>query len=406
MAPLENHAAALDTLLAAPDKAGLATARRVIGFVRNLRDNGFAIGLAEARDALRAAASLDLSSPGPLRLALKPLLATRRDEAQRYDELFNAYWLRRGVKTAAAAPGNLRSEQPAKRSPVQGNLPGQLAAFADRVSRDAGEETDAAGNEFRRGGASRAESLARTDFRHLDDPDSAAAIEDLAERMALALRRRLQRRRKAARRGDRLDLRRMLHASIAHGGEPIEIFRKRAKRRPLRPVLLLDASGSMAQYSGMFLRFMLALLKQLPEGEGYLFHTRLVEIGPVLRERRRVKALERLSLLAEGWGGGTRIGECLASFVKHHAKRALRGRAALFILSDGYDTGEPAQLAKAMAALKQRARRIVWLNPLLGWRDYQPIAGGMAAALPYIDVFAPAHNLESLAALEPHLARA
>ncbi|HNB27110.1 MAG TPA: VWA domain-containing protein, partial [Alphaproteobacteria bacterium] len=167
-----------------------------------------------------------------------------------------------------------------------------------------------------------------------------------------------------------------------------------------------DASGSMAQYSGMFLRFMLALLKQLPEGEGYLFHTRLVEIGPVLRERRRVKALERLSLLAEGWGGGTRIGESLATFVKYHARRALRGRAALFILSDGYDTGEPAELAKAMAALKRRARRIIWLNPLLGWRDYRPVAGGMAAALPYIDVFAPAHNLESLAALEPHLARA
>jgi uncharacterized protein with von Willebrand factor type A (vWA) domain len=397
---------ALDTLLENPGAGGIAAARRVIGFVRSLRDNGFAIGLAEARDALRATAALDLSSPGPLRLALKPLLATRRDEAQRFEDLFNAYWLRRGVKTATASPGNAPGEQPAKRSPTQGNLPGRLAAFADRVSRDAGEEADAAGNELRRGGASRAENLARTDFRHLDDPASAAMVEDLAERMALALRRRLVRRRKAARRGDRLDLRRMLHASIAHGGEPIEIFRKRARRRPLRPVLLLDASGSMAQYSGMFLRFMLALLKRLPEGEGYLFHTRLVEIGPILRERRRVKALERLSLLAEGWGGGTRIGECLASFVKHHAKRALRGRAALFILSDGYDTGEPAQLAKAMAALKQRTRRIIWLNPLLGWRDYQPIAGGMAAALPYIDVFAPAHNLESLAALEPHLARA
>ncbi len=398
--------AALDTLLATPQGAGIAASRRVIGFVRNLRDNGFTIGLAEARDALRATAALDLSSPAPLRLALKPLLATRRDEAQRFDELFNAYWLRRGV-SSAATPGNATAEQPAKRSPVQGNLPGQLAAFADRVSRDTGgEEPAAGGSDFRRGGASRAESLARTDFRHLDDPGSAAEVEALAERMALALRRRLQRRRKAAQRGDRLDLRRMLHASIAHGGEPIEIFRKRAKRRPLRPVLLLDASGSMAQYSGMFLRFMLALLKQLPEGEGYLFHTRLVEIGPVLRERRRVKALERLSLLAEGWGGGTRIGESLATFVKHHARRALRGRAALFILSDGYDTGEPAELAKAMAALKRRARRIVWLNPLLGWRDYQPVAGGMAAALPFIDVFAPAHNLESLAALEPLLARA
>lgn len=397
----------LDRLLDAPDAAGLAVAQRIAGFVRNLRDNGFAIGLAEARDALRAAAQLDLSSPGPLRSALRPLLATRRDEAQRFDSLFNAYWLRRGVKSATSSPSNLPSQQPAKRSPVMGNLPGELASFADQVSRkDGADDAAASGGETRRGGASHAETLARTDFRHLDDPDSAALVEELAERMALALRRRLNRRRKAAQRGDRLDLRRMLHASIAHGGEPIEIFRRRAKHRPLRPVLLLDASGSMAQYSGMFLRFMLALLKRLPEGEGYLFHTRLVEIGPVLRERRRVKALERLSLLAEGWGGGTRIGECLTTFVKHHAKRALQGRAALFILSDGYDTGEPAELAKAMSALAKRARRIIWLNPLLGWRGYEPVAGGMAAALPFIDVFAPAHNLESLAALEPHLARA
>ncbi len=400
-------AEALDRLLEETDTAGLAVAQRISGFVRNLRDNGFAIGLAEARDALRAAAQLDLSSPSPLRSALRPLLATRREEAQRFDNLFNAYWLRRGVKSASSAPGNLPGEQPAKRSPSMGNLPGELASFADRVSREEGaDDAAASGGETRRGGASGAEVLARTDFRHLDDPDTATLVEELAERMALALRRRLLRQRKAAQRGDRLDLRRMLHASIAHGGEPIEIFRRRAKHRPLRPILLLDASGSMAQYSGMFLRFMLALLKRLPEGEGYLFHTRLVEIGPVLRERRRVKALERLSLMAEGWGGGTRIGECLATFVKHHARKALHGRAALFILSDGYDTGEPAELAKAMAALARRARRIIWLNPLLGWRDYQPIAGGMAAALPFIDVFAPAHNLESLAALEPHLARA
>ena len=101
---------ALDRLLDAPDAAGLAVAQRIAGFVRNLRDNGFAIGLAEARDALRAAAQLDLSSPGPLRSALRPLLATRRDEAQRFDSLFNAYWLRRGVKSAtSASPSNLPS---------------------------------------------------------------------------------------------------------------------------------------------------------------------------------------------------------------------------------------------------------------------------------------------------------
>jgi uncharacterized protein with von Willebrand factor type A (vWA) domain len=396
----------LENLLQAPHAAGPAFVRRMVGFLHNLRDNAFSVSIGDGRDALRAAAALDLSRPGELRAALKPLLAIRRDERQRFDTLFDAFWLRRGVKHAERPATTTTTSSQAQRRPSLGPVPEGVAAFADSISRAPADQAGAADNStLRRGGASQAENLARIDFRHLDDPDDLAALDEMVEALALSLRRRLQRRRISGRHGTSLDLRRMLHASIAHGGEPIELFRQRPKRRPLRPVLLLDASGSMSQYSAIFLRFMLALLKRLPEGEGYLFHTRLVEIGPVLRERRRVKALERLSLLTEGWGGGTRIGECLATFVKHHASRALRGRSILFILSDGYDTGEPLVLAKAMAALGKRARHIVWLNPLLGWQGYQPIAGGMAAALPHIDVFAPAHNLESLAALAPHLAR-
>jgi uncharacterized protein len=393
----------LDTLLHTPHAAGAAFVRRAVGFLRTLRDNGVTVGLGEARDALRVAAAIDLSRPATLRAALKPLLATRRDEAQRFDTLFDAHWLRLGVKRGGQPAPTSQSAGPAKRRPTLGPVPQGVSALADAAP-DAAHAAES--TSLQRGGASRTESLAHTDFRHLDNPEDLARLDELVERLALSLHRRLQRRCKAERQGERLDLRRMLHASIPHGGEPIEIFRRHARRRPMRPVLLLDASGSMSQYSAIFLRFMLALLKRLPEGEGYLFHTRLVEIGPVLHERRRVRALERLSLLAEGWGGGTRIGDCLATFVKHHAQRALRGRSVLFILSDGYDTGEPAILADAMQALAKRVRRIVWLNPLLGWQGYQPIAGGMAAALPHIDLFAPAHNLQSLADLAPHLARA
>ena len=396
----------LDTLLHS-HAAGIGFVRRMVGFLRNLRENSIAVGLGEARDALKIASAIDVSRPAQLRAALKPLLAARREEAERFDTLFDAYWLRRGVKRGGRPAPAGQSAGQAKRRPALGPMPEGVAAIADSVAREAGDEAEAVDrSKLERGGASKAETLARTDFRHLDTPDDLALLEELVEDLALSLRRRLERRRRSARKGERLDLRRMLHASIPHGGEPIEIYRKRARRRPLRPVLLLDASGSMSQYSAIFLRFMLALLKRLPESEGYLFHTRLVEIGPVLRERRRAQALERLSLLTEGWGGGTRIGECLATFVKHHAQRALRGRSILFILSDGYDTGEPAVLGNAMAALAKRARRIVWLNPLLGWQGYQPVAGGMSAALPQVDLFAPAHNLQSLAALAPHLARA
>jgi uncharacterized protein with von Willebrand factor type A (vWA) domain len=401
------QADALDSLLQPPHAAGVGFVRRMVGFLHSLRDNGIAVGLGEARDALKVAGALDLSRPALLRSALKPLLAQRREEAQRFDTLFDAYWLRRGIKRAERPAPASQAAGAASRRPTLGPLPEGVSAIADSVSREAGDATAAADrSRMERGGASKAEIVARTDFRHLDNPDDLALLDELVEKVALSLRRQVERRRKTARKGERLDLRRMLHASIPHGGEPIEIHRKRAKRRPLRPVLLLDASGSMSQYSAIFLRFMLALLKRLPEGEGFLFHTRLVEIGPVLRERRRVKALERLSLLAEGWGGGTCIGECLATFVKHHAHRALRGRSVLFVLSDGYDTGEPAVLGKAMQALSRRTRRIVWLNPLLGWQGYRPVAGGMAAALPHVDLFAPAHNLRSLAALAPQLAHA
>ncbi|HVI90352.1 MAG TPA: VWA domain-containing protein [Dongiaceae bacterium] len=397
----------LDVVVQASASTGTAITRRLVGFLHNLRDNGFVIGPSEGSDALKITAAIDLSRPGQLRAALRPLLALRREEIRLFDTLFDAYWLRRGVKRATRPVSTGSTTTDAGRKPMSGSLPDRMKALADSVSRAANDAQDAGNSPaLRRGGASAAEAIGQTDFRHLDRPEDMAQLEALVDALAVSLRRRLRRRQRAARRGDRLDLRRMLHASIAHGGEPIDLFRRRAPHRPLRPVLLLDASGSMSQYSAIFLRFMLALLKRLPEGEGYLFHTRLVEIGPVLRERRRVKALERLSLLAEGWGGGTRIGDCLATFVKHHARRALRGRSILFILSDGYDTGDPAVLGKAMMALAKRARRIVWLNPLIGWDGYQPIAGGMAAALPHVDVFAPAHNLASLEALMPHLARA
>jgi uncharacterized protein with von Willebrand factor type A (vWA) domain len=152
-------------------------------------------------------------------------------------------------------------------------------------------------------------------------------------------------------------------------------------------------------------RFLHAVALAFKQSEAFLFHTRLAHVSSALRERDPARALDRLSLMAQGVGGGTRIGESLATFNRWHARRVIHSRTCVMILSDGYDTGAPEMLAAAMQALRKRCRRIVWLNPLIGWEGYEPSARGMRAALPHVDLFAAAHNIDSLAALEPYLAR-
>ena len=302
---------------------------------------------------------------------------------------------------------------PARRRPVmprrgglpKSHVPQGALGLPDHVQRrNDGGETPADGR-GRREGASRVEALAGTDLRHIVDPGDVAATHALAARLARVMRARLVRREQIRRRGRRLDLRRTIHRNVSHGGTLIELAWRRRKIKPLRLVVLLDASGSMSLYTAFFVRFLHGVVDAFREAEAFVFHTRLAHVSPSLRDRNVTRAVEKLSLMAQGIGGGTRIGDSLAAFNRWHARRVINSRTAVMIVSDGYDTGEPGQLATEMRRLRRRSKRIIWLNPLIGWRDYSPQARGMQAALPYVDMFAPAHNLESLAALEPYLAK-
>ncbi len=383
---------------------GSRLARRAAGFVRLLRDNGFPVGLGEAGDALRLLREIDLGRPHELRFALRALLCCSKTDWDRFDELFDVWWLRRGMRRAVKASGEPRAggARPRRTGPLIDDRFGPPERL--ERSRDAAAAAEPS-DRPRRTGASRAQALGETDLRHIADPDELARIQDLCERLAARMRYRLARRRRVRARGRQLDLRRVIHRSIQSGGTPLRLAFRRRHPKPVRLVLILDASGSMSPYSTFFVRFLRGVLMSFRHADGFIFHTRLVDLGPALRERNSERATLRLALLAEGWAGGTRIGECLAAFNRHHAARVLNGRTVVVIVSDGYDTGPPAALALQMAELKRRAHRIVWLNPLLGWPGYQPSAGGMAAALPFVDLFAPAHDLRSLAALEPALVR-
>ena len=380
------------------------SAAKIAGFAGVLRANGFAVGLAETRDALAVVASPAGRRPALLKPALRALFSATREDWRRFDELFDAFWRGTGMRRIQPLAG-AGGPNPARRKP----LPSSFAPEAPKDSKESGARDDEASGQStggdRRDAASSAEALSSRDIRHVADPQEMAKVHALAERLARRMGARLVRRWRARCAGPRLDLRRTIHRSVAHGGTPIDLVWRRRKHRPLRLVLLLDASGSMELYTTFFVRFLHAAIDAFREAEAYVFHTRLVHVSSALRERDVARALDRLTLMAQGIGGGTRIGESLADFNRWHAARAINSRTVVVIVSDGYDTGDPERLGGETQRLARRCRRIVWLNPLLGWRDYEPTARGMQAALPYVDLFAPAHNLESLAALEPYLAR-
>lgn len=388
----------------AADAIGPPARRRLAGFMRTLRDNGFAVGLAETRDALTVLVSPAAARPESLRPALRALLCSTHADWERFDEIFDAYWRGRGVRQIAAT-GTPSDSRGSRQETTDATAIQATAGRPDNVEQAETSGGDTADRWERRRDAASAARLAATDLRHVVDPAEIARVHALAERLAHRMRARLVRRTRARRRGRRLDLRRTIHRSVSHGGAPIDLVWRQRKVKPLRLVVLLDGSGSMELYTAFFVRFLHGVVDAFREADAFLFHTRLAHISHALRDRDIARAVDRLSLMAQGIGGGTRIGDCLAAFNRWHAARVVNARTAVMIVSDGYDTGEPERLADEMRRLRRRCRRIIWLNPLIGWRDYAPEARGMQAALPHVDLFAPAHNLESLAALEPYLAR-
>jgi uncharacterized protein with von Willebrand factor type A (vWA) domain len=257
-----------------------------------------------------------------------------------------------------------------------------------------------------RHGASREESLGSTDFRELNQAQHARDIEALMRRFARRLKHLHLRREARFHHGRRLDLQGTIRRSVACGGTPLRLAWKERRRVRPRLVLLLDVSRSMSLYSFFYLRLARALCAELADVHCFIFHTRITGVAEALRDPDPWRSQERLHLLAAGWAGGTRIGECLRDFNRDHAARLVHSRTGVIIVSDGYDTGEPELLAEALATLRRRSRRMVWLNPLLNQPGFSPESRGMQAAMPHIDLLAPGADLAGIERVLPRIIEA
>ncbi|MEO1275224.1 MAG: VWA domain-containing protein, partial [Pseudomonadota bacterium] len=286
-------------------------AARVAGFLAHLRENGLRLGVAEGDVALAALAEIEAARPEETRRALKAVCTGCKEEAARFDALFDAYWMDAGrvrqksVPSTSAAGAGIRSTRDAK---------GADQASAGTATAPDGGDGEAAGDGTGKLVASEIKSLARKDLRELVRAEEIAAAEDVARRLGDALRHRRSRRRIAARRGDRLHFRRTIRQSLATGGEPLRLYRRRRPDRALKITALCDVSGSMGVYAQVFLAFLAGLMRADSKADAYLFHTRLVRITEALRDKDAMRAIGRMSLMADGFGGGSKIGSCLQRF--------------------------------------------------------------------------------------------
>ena len=349
---------------------------------RALRQHGVAVTPSEIVTAATAFEVIDQTDRVEVFLGLRSIFTSRVEDFPTFEKLFAQYW----------------DSQPEKHVQREG-LSKTTSQVRSGVPRRGLEYLLENWSGTR--GASEGESAAEKDFSSFgkEDLDDVAR---LARRIVKRLAKNPSRRWRPVRRGSRINLRRSLRQSLKTGGELIELSYKERKPKRTKLVVICDVSGSMDIYSRLLLQFIYGLQNSFAKVESFVFATSLSRITGHLRNKTYEHALERLSAKVRGWSGGTRIGESLAAFNAEWLRR-IDKRTVVIVLSDGWDTGEPERLARALSQLQRRAGRVIWLNPLLGSSAYEPLTRGMQAALPHIDVFAPAHDLASLRALEPQL---
>ncbi len=366
----------------------------ILTFSHALRRRKVGVTVGNVLDAFRGVSFIDIEERNDFHYLLKSNFVSSREEMKVFDELFEQFWsfddqtgpsIIKVVNEKMEALGEdeelLSFESKKKQSPMND--------WADESEEKGSKEQEDIP------AYSPDEILGQKDFAHFQR-EELEKVKEWVTFLSLKIAMRLSRRWKKGRKGDRLDFRRSIRESIKYGGEIIELRKKERKSKPLRLIVVCDVSGSMDIYSQFFLLFMHGLQNHYPLCQTFAFSTRLNHVTPFLKRRTFEQTLGLLSNKLLDWSGGTNIGGALHQLHQRHSDLFHSNRSLFLIFSDGWDRGDTMLLDSEMKSLKRQVKRLIWLNPLLGNQNYQPLCKGMSTALPYIDHFLPCHNLLSL----------
>ncbi len=353
-------------------------------FCRFLRQKGYALGMREEADALRALEYLSFDSEDAFIDALRAILAKSRLQQLRFKEYYLEFWdqLERALNAKLKErPRQQRSETQKRKAQFEA-----LKSWLNLLPAEEEKEIAA---------ASPVEILSRKHFADLS-PDEMRLMMRMLRKAARKLTRQKSRLKKAARLKKKPDLKRSIRHSMRRGGELHQILFSKHKEKKLKLVLLCDVSKSMELYSRFFIHLIYAFQNACDRIETFVFSTALHRVSELFEQYHLAKAYQIVSERVPQWSGGTTIGSCLQKFVSEYGHALLDKKTVVLILSDGWDTGEPETMRQAMKNIRRASKKIIWLNPLAGSPEFSPEAIGMKTALPYIDVLESAHNLESL----------
>lgn len=361
---------------------------RLIDFTIYCRERQFVLGPQETRDAFEISERGYFLDRKLFQYSLKAIYCKRKEHFDRFDEMFNRFWSRYYEEKLEQRKSVIKQK---KKEPETETIIFLGAKFNKprQEKQEEAKQTKGANENIR---------LRQTDFSKVEVTDK-ERLEELAEELFHQMSMRFKRRQENANKRI-IDIRKTIRKSVPKGGWMLDLSYKKKRKEKRKVVFILDVSGSMDTYSFYLLKYILVLKKYFKELEFFTFSTELTHITPMLRENNEKEIVKKIGKGVHSWSSGTKIGESLKEFLSVYGSKFLSQKHIVVILSDGLETGNVTQLKEAVQTIHRKCKILVWLNPLKGMKDYQPIQKGMVNVMPHLDAFESAHNLDSLLKLE------